>query len=158
MGSETLPSVKAASAEGDRPGRSRRELCPEKLTGRSCVGNALCSGENDEEIGAGLRAASAAGVKKGRPAATAGNRLALHGVAQHQNPIAAALGISGPSALLAARAVGIPKILSVCEPRLAQLQSNICHEGEKLHPIIGFPFQLGITLSRLKITQLTFFP
>lgn len=67
---------------------------------------------------------------------------------QQQNPATTALRVSFPLPdcclrVLAARATGIPKVLSMCEP---QLQSDICNEGEKLHLIIGFPFRPFIVL------------
>lgn len=149
MGSVTLPSLKTALMEGDRPGRTRRELHSEKLPELSCTGNAFCSGENDEEIGAGPLAASEMDVKRDIPAATAGSWMAGQPhAAGHSVKIPQLMRSASPSPLpdcclwvLAARAVGIPKILSICEPRLAQLESNICNEGEKLCLIIGFPFQ-----------------
>lgn len=76
VGSVTLPSLKTASMEGDGPGRAGTELCSEKLSGLSCAGNAFYSGEDDEDIGARLLSDSDVGVKKDRPAATAGGWLA----------------------------------------------------------------------------------
>ena len=143
VGSVTLPSLKTASVEGDRPGRARRELRSEKLRGLSC------GGEDDEEIGAGLFTASEAGVRRGRPAATAGGWPASqpHAVGRSieiPQPLCSAPPSPLPDCclwVLAARAVGIPKILSICEPCLAQLELSIWNEGEKLHLIIGFTFQ-----------------
>lgn len=87
VGSVTLPSLKTALMEGDRPGRTGRELCSEKLPGLSCAG------KYTEEIEAGLLTASEAGVKRGRAAATA----PCSG-AQRQNPTATGLHISFPTA------------------------------------------------------------
>lgn len=76
VGSLTLLSLKTVWMEGGRPGRAGRELCSEKLLGLSCTGNAFCSREGDEEVWARLLTASEAGIKRGRPAATAGGWLA----------------------------------------------------------------------------------